>query len=85
MLCSRVESDDSGVEVGNFALADREIPIKDVQKLTLNPSDITLSEDASSDRPVDVLEGGIVRELDQEIRIRSAVGWSETRIPLKRA
>ena len=73
-MCPRVESDDSGVEVGNFALADREIPIKDVQKLALDPSDITLSEDASGDRPVDVLEGGIVRELDQEIRIQSTAG-----------
>ena len=74
MLCPRVESDDGGVEVGNLALADRQIPIKDVQKLALDPSDITLSEDASGDRPVDVLEGGIVRELDQEIRIRSTAG-----------
>ena len=66
----RIESNDGGVQVGNFVLADRQIPIEDIQKLSLDPTDITLSEDAGSDGPMDVLESGVVRELEQEIRIR---------------
>jgi len=62
-LCPRIESDDGGVQVGNFVLTDRQIPIKYIQKLALDPTDITLSEDASCDRPVDVLKSGIIREL----------------------
>ena len=64
-----LESDDGRVEVGNFAFADRQIPIKNIQELAFDPTDITLSEDAGSDRPVDVLKSGIIRELDQDIRI----------------
>ena len=66
-MCPRVESDDAGVEVGNFALTDRQIPIKNIQELALNPADITFPEDASCDSPLDVLRGRIIRELDQEI------------------
>ena len=66
----RIESNDGGVQVGNFALADRQIPIEDIQKLSLDPTDITLSEDASSDGPMDVLESGVVRELDKKLGLR---------------
>ena len=62
----RVESDDGGVQVGNFALTDRQVPIKDVQKLSLDPTDIALSKDASSDRPMNVLKSGIIGELEQK-------------------
>ena len=65
---SRIENDDSRVKVSNIFLADHQIPIKDFQKLALNLTDIALSEDASSDRPVDVFEGGIIRELDSRDR-----------------
>jgi len=70
VLYPRIESNDGRVEVGNFVLANRQIPIKDVQKLAFDPADIALSEDAGSDRPVDVLESRIIRKLNQEIRIR---------------
>ena len=68
----RVESDDGGVEVGNFGLADRKIPIKHVQKLSLDPSDITFPEDSGRDCPMNVLKSRIIRELwgIKEIRIR---------------
>ena len=66
----RVESNDGRVEIVNFFFVDCQIPMKDLQKLALNPVDIMLSKYASGDRPVDVFEGGIIRELHQEIRIR---------------
>ena len=65
---SRIEYDDSRVKVSNFFLADHQIPIKDFQKLALNLTDITISEDASGDPPVNVFEGGIIRELDSRDR-----------------
>jgi len=63
VLYPRVEGDDGGVQVGNIVLTDRQIPVKYIQELALDPTDITLSEDASRDCPVDVLKGGIIREL----------------------
>lgn len=84
MLGPRIEGNDGRVKVGDFALADRQIPVEDVQKLPLNSTDITFSEDASSNGPMDVLKRGVVRELDQEIRIK-ILSRSETCIPLKRA
>ena len=62
----RVESDDGGMEIDDFALTDGQVPIKDLQKLSFNPAYITLSKDASRDGPVDVLKSGIIRELDQD-------------------
>lgn len=52
------------MEVGNFALTDCQIPIKDVQKLALDPTGVTFPEDSSCDRPPDVLSGRIIRELE---------------------
>lgn len=69
MLRLRIGSDDGRVEVGNFFLADCQVPVEDIQKLALNPTDITLSEDASGECPVDVSEGEFICELDQGTRI----------------
>ena len=68
---SGVKGDDGRVEVGNFVLTDCQIPVEDFQKLSFDPTDIALSEDAGGDRPVDVLESGIIRELADDIRVRT--------------
>lgn len=39
---------------------DREIPVKDLDKLTLDPSDVSLSESTSDHRPMDVLQSRII-------------------------
>ena len=44
-------------------LGDREVPAKDLEKLSFNPPHIAFAEDASGHRPVDVSESRITRIL----------------------
>jgi hypothetical protein len=43
-----------------LGLAHAQLPVQHVQKLALNPSYIALLEDAGAERPVDVLERGVI-------------------------
>lgn len=44
-------------------LADGELKVEDIEELTLDAADVTLAEDSSAERPVDVLEGRVVQVL----------------------
>lgn len=77
MLHRRIESDDGRVVACNVFLVDDQIPIKDIQELALDPTDITFSKDTGCNRPVDVLESGIIRKLDQRIRMIRTVRFDK--------
>ena len=49
-----------GEEIG---LGDGELEVENVEELTLDAADITLAKDSCTERPVDVLEGGVVKIL----------------------
>jgi len=47
----------------NVIFGDRELKVKDVQELAFNAAAITLAEHASTQRPVNVFESGIIEIL----------------------
>ena len=51
-----------------IGLRNGEFPVEDVEELTLDTADVALPENASAERPVDVLERGVVGVLREEIR-----------------
>lgn len=54
---------DGGVVREEVRLGDGEVPVEDVEELALDAADIALAKDAGAERPVDVLEGGVVEIL----------------------
>ena len=56
-----------------IGLRNGELPVEDVEELTLDTADVALPENASAERPVDVLERGVVGVLREEIRWRQSM------------
>ena len=56
-----------------IGLRNGEFPVEDVEELTLDTADVALPENASAERPVDVLERGVVGVLREEIRWRQSM------------
>ena len=52
-------------EVG---FGDGELEVEDVQELALDTTDVALAEDPGAERPVDVLQRGVVKVLQREAR-----------------
>ena len=52
-----------GEEVG---LGEAELVVEDVEELTLDAADVALAEDSRAERPVDVLEGGVIQVLQED-------------------
>ena len=63
------EGHDGGVVGKDILLGDAEFEIEDVEELALYPADVALAEDPGAERPVDVLEGGVVQVLKCEVSI----------------
>lgn len=51
-------------EVG---LGDGEFEVENIEELTLDAANVTLAKDSCAERPVDVLEGGVVEVLRMKV------------------
>ena len=51
-----------------IGFGDGEFEVEDVEELTLDAADVTLAEDPGAERPVDVLQRGVVKVLQREAR-----------------
>ena len=52
-----------------IGFGDGEFEVKDIEELAFYPADVALAEDPGAERPVDVLEGGVVQVLKCEVSI----------------
>ena len=69
-----------GVMVGEeVGLSEAELVVEDVEELPLDAADVPLAKDPCAERPVDVLQGGVVTVL-QGRRIVSTRARKEDRI-----
>lgn len=64
MVVRRQSDRGKGIMVAeNVIFGDRQLKVKDVQELAFNAANITLAENAGTERPVHVFESGIVEIL----------------------
>ena len=57
------KGEDGVVVCKEIGFGDGEFEVEDVEELTLDAADVALAEDPRAERPVDVLEGGVVEVL----------------------
>ena len=56
---------DHGVVSKDIAFADGKVEVEDIEELALDPANVALAEYTSAERPVDVLECGIIQILEK--------------------
>ena len=60
------EGEDGVVVREEVGLGEAELVVEDVEELALDPPDVPLAEDSGAERPVDVLEGGVIQVLQED-------------------
>ena len=71
------ERHDDRMVCENIALGNSEVEVKYVEELALNSADVSLSEDASAERPVDVLERRVIQVLQRGCMLVSRRGCED--------
>ena len=66
-VCGTADEGKEGLVVRKeVGLGDVELEVTDVEKLTLDAADVALAKSSHAERPVDVLEGGVIQALRED-------------------